>query len=169
MLNKKKKGFTLIELMIVLAIIAILAVVLIPKAGTMKDSAKSAGVSTNVNSVRAILETKVMNDKYLGDATETQAILNKTFTGENAIANPFTKDESVSAEVTVLTSDNENAIVVYDAVNGATTVNIPETIPTVTTTDGANEGVVFVMVYSDGFVVEGIDQNGDIVGQQIVK
>ena len=61
-----KKGFTLIELMIVLAIIAILAVVLVPKAGQMKDSARNAGVTTNVNAVRGALKQKLWIPNYLG-------------------------------------------------------------------------------------------------------
>lgn len=45
---KNKKGFTLIEIMIVIAIIGILAIVLIPRIGAMRDSAKLAGIDTNM-------------------------------------------------------------------------------------------------------------------------
>ena len=40
---KNRKGFTLIELMMVIAVIGILAVVLIPKISGVKDSANLAG------------------------------------------------------------------------------------------------------------------------------
>lgn len=46
-LKDKKKGFTLIELMVVMAIIAILSAVLIPKIGNMTGEAKNTGVIQN--------------------------------------------------------------------------------------------------------------------------
>lgn len=46
-LKDKKKGFTLIELMVVMAIIAILSAVLIPKIGNMTGEAKNTGVVQN--------------------------------------------------------------------------------------------------------------------------
>lgn len=58
MSNKKcKKGFTLIELIIVIAIIAILAAVAIPKFGQVK---KNASINTDIKNARTIAETTVM-------------------------------------------------------------------------------------------------------------
>lgn len=171
--NGVKKGFTLIELMIVLAIIAILAVVLIPKAGLMKDNARNAGINTNVNSVRAVLETKVSDSNYLGTtgATKVQTLLTNNFgsTGSSPMQNPFSKSVTVSAVVNSIASTDYSSsdnIVVYTP----STAGAIGTIPTPSSaTTGGNKGVVFVQVYTDGFVVEGIDSNGDVVSQQIVK
>ena len=96
----KKKGFTLIELMIVLAVIAILAVVLIPRAGAFKNNAKNAGVTTNVNAVRAILETKTGNN-FASDATKVISILDNAFNTatssvEENVINPFNNANTVA-------------------------------------------------------------------------
>jgi len=47
--RKKQKGFTLIELMIVIAVIAILAAVLIPTSNLVQNSAREAGVLAQLN------------------------------------------------------------------------------------------------------------------------
>ncbi len=50
-LNKKKKGFTLIELMAVIAIVAILAAVLVPTVSGYIDRSKKTALITQIRSV----------------------------------------------------------------------------------------------------------------------
>jgi type IV pilus assembly protein PilA len=122
----KKKGFTLIELMIVLAIIAILSVVLIPKAGILKNQAKNAGVNTNVNLVRAYLETKTGRDFFQSSkvseddkAADLLAAINAALSdGSDILTNPLGKTKAlyvVADEPTDLSSyDKGSVIVVFD-------------------------------------------------------
>jgi type IV pilus assembly protein PilA len=100
---RKKKGFTLIELMIVLAIIAILAVVLIPKAGVFKNQAKNSGVLTNVNTVRAFLETKT-GDSFIATNTDLQAALNAAFNPTGGSDGEIMKNPVSDSSSVVLTS-----------------------------------------------------------------
>jgi len=55
------KGFTLVELMIVLAVISILVIVLAPKATIFKKSARSAGINANMTYVGALTEKVIVD------------------------------------------------------------------------------------------------------------
>ena len=71
-LNKKKKGFTLIELMAVIAIVAILAAVLVPTVNGYITRAKKTGVITQARSVVNAVEvynqtgTQITNSESVG-------------------------------------------------------------------------------------------------------
>jgi len=163
-----KKGFTLIELMIVLAIIAILAVVLVPKAGQMKDNARNAGVTTNVNAVRGTLEAKVVDTNYLGNTLNTATLLTNTFpaANSNALANPFdaTCKAVGSAGYIATRSDipTTDSIEIYHPTGAVATAGT-------LTSNATNKGKVFVYVYTDGYVIFGVDSTGAVVNQAIIK
>jgi type IV pilus assembly protein PilA len=176
-----KKGFTLIELMIVLAIIAILAVVLVPKAGQMKDNARNAGVTTNVNAIRGVLEAKVVDTNYVGKSAQTKTLLINTFKGENALTNPFnTKGIAVDPNAsfgyfaTMYTAPTfaTDSIVVCSIATAVPTLATltTSTLTTVLTTKYPNnKGIVYVYVYTDGYAVFGIDSTITATNIAIIK
>ncbi|MBV7275750.1 type II secretion system protein [Clostridiaceae bacterium UIB06] len=168
-LLKKKKGFTLIELMIVLAIIAILAVVLIPKSGVFKNQSKNAGVITNVNTVRAYLETKVTNDgganSYLSStnmATAVQGAFNLSST--NVPTGTSTSEQLINP------FDNTKAsILIVDETGGTTPASLPTTDPSTITvpSTGSIAGEVVIEVYTTGYRIYGLD-NGKTPTQAFI-
>ena len=67
---KNQKGFTLIELMIVVAIIGILAAIAIPNFMTFRLKAKTSEAKSNLGSIRTCEEAyKAENDVYYAVAT----------------------------------------------------------------------------------------------------
>ena len=93
MIKRKDSGFTLIELMIVIAVIGILAVVLIPKVGTVKSQAKESGLDVNVRLVQGYAESKITmwNSNPTVDEARIQVDIVAAFSGTNkSLTNPIT-------------------------------------------------------------------------------
>ncbi|MBN2407120.1 MAG: prepilin-type N-terminal cleavage/methylation domain-containing protein [Elusimicrobia bacterium] len=75
MFTRKEKGFTLIELMIVVAIIGILAAVAIPKFADLIDRAKEAKVKGNLSAIRSAVSIYYGSNEGLAPALDNEAQL----------------------------------------------------------------------------------------------
>ena len=63
MINSKKKGFTIVELVIVIAVIAILAAVLIPTFSNLVKKANMSSDQVAVKNINTLLATEFVNEK----------------------------------------------------------------------------------------------------------
>lgn len=78
---KKKKGFTLIELIIVVAIIAILGGLVIPKLMGTQDNAKKKADITNGKVIHDAVATLITEDKItVKDSGDTEFVVDKPAT-----------------------------------------------------------------------------------------
>jgi len=95
--RKSKKGFTLIELMVVVAIIAVLALLGLRMYSTQQDKAKEAIVKANAGSVQVLIQTELVdNSAYTSAEAATDA---NDVTVMN-LQNPFDSSEDVAVALT---------------------------------------------------------------------
>ena len=84
LVNKKKKGFTLIELIIVLAVMAIIAAIAVPSYNAIKEnSARKADEQSRATVER--VATMLAADGSLDDDTANKAIAKDSKTAQNKV------------------------------------------------------------------------------------
>ena len=94
-----KKGFTIVELVIVIAVIAILAAVMIPTFGGIIDNAnKSAVLQGATSAYKSLNAVDLLNGKIEGST-----------------------DEAVDAEIDKLVAANDDLTIVYTVANDVVT------------------------------------------------
>ena len=114
---KNNKGFTLIELMIAIAIIGILALVLIPKVGGMKSQAKLAGMDTNLRISMSVIEGMITDYEATAAGaaqleTDIAARLDTNSTDKD-IKNPITGFQGVVEFDAATAPDSGNVAFTY--------------------------------------------------------
>jgi prepilin-type N-terminal cleavage/methylation domain-containing protein len=129
--GSKEKGFTLIELMMVIAIIGILAIALIPQFGNMKTAAKVTGIETNVRSVVIAISGMPAVDVIDVDLSLTMDSMSNPITNEKGVETllPTSRTDTkaiyvIDSEETIWDDDEKfnGAIVVYSHANHSTDV-----------------------------------------------
>lgn len=106
--KKKKKGFTLIELIIVIAIIGILALIAIPKFNTMRRDSQIRADIANAKTIHDTTATLITQGTVAVPASGTTPLaLSSSATGDaldivNALQNRPTAQASSNADYAVL-------------------------------------------------------------------
>lgn len=95
---RKSKAFTMIELMIVIAIVAVLSAVMVPKFKTARIESLNRGVEKNAENIVGVVEN------YLGRSINTSVTdtMLKTELDKQGLTNPASKSAAAYSIVTAL-------------------------------------------------------------------
>jgi len=120
--GKGRKGFTIVELMIVVAIIGILAAIAIPQYGIYKDRTYVVAMQSDCNSVRLAEEVYGMDKNSYTTKLSDLAVygLRNVTPGHMVVVKPV-NNIARDYKITV-SSSNSAKQVVYDSTTGQTTV-----------------------------------------------
>lgn len=143
MLNTK--GFTLIELMVVVVIIGILAAIALPNFLSMQDRAKEAEVKSNAHAIQLVVEGyKILN---VGTKPSIASV-----TIEARMKNPYIPANTGPAAVT---TENLGAVPLFGAVSAAPQGQVGYTPDIGAPTNayvitGTGKNLTYVMVLPEG-------------------
>ena len=111
-----QKGFTLVELIVVIVIIGILAAVMVPKLGGFTDKARKAGVLASANQVATAAEALYAEEGAVPSAADVKALAGVNGTlSEPAMAGAdksitFTYEETVDSATFIATRTDDGKI-----------------------------------------------------------
>jgi prepilin-type N-terminal cleavage/methylation domain-containing protein len=179
----RKKGFTLIEIMIVISIISLLSIILVPKVGAVRVESKNNKVSTNVLLVRTYLDNRSGKDSIkIGDKNDSTTLsnivnsilgdMNSNFSGSNALENPFNGSEKILSQGEIkenAPSKNASVLIYYStgALPASSDITKSNSFP-----KGEDiKGSTVVVVYGNkgGYALYGVDNYGNIISPYIIK
>lgn len=124
--TSRKAGFSLVEMLVVIAIIGIIAAIAIPNIGSLNDSARTAAAKRNAQSIASVLNAAVAAGADLGTIATSADLVDAAEAGVTPTDGAFSGKLFTSGEIDddeepsvagYLTWDSANKQVKYTGTN----------------------------------------------------
>ena len=104
-----KKGFTLIEMLVVIAIIAILVAIIIP---TVTNATKKAAAATNAANLRSLIAEA--STDYLAGSSDTTGLVSTSFAADGSVTFTVNANAPTSKAVSGVVAAGKTAVITRD-------------------------------------------------------
>ena len=121
MKKNNKKGFTLVELVIVVAVMAVLVAVAIPTVGSITNSAKAAVADSNARTIESVLKLAEANIANTKDAESGSMVATYTLTKDD-VTKAITDAKLGIEEGTFYYSTTSGSVTTDEPAEGATDI-----------------------------------------------
>lgn len=148
MKKKLKKGFTLVELVIVIAVIAILSAVLIPTFGNVIGNAKESAAKSEVSNTITQYTTNQASNELPSDLPKEGYII--LFKSEQTVAGTNYSASYADANISYVFSYNNGKL---ETVKNPKVTIVPATATTTITLKLTGDGITGVNLKIDGLAV----------------
>jgi prepilin-type N-terminal cleavage/methylation domain-containing protein len=133
-MNKRKNGFTLVELLVVIAVVGVLIALLLPVLATARKNASKAKCANNLSQIKRLLDTYTAeNSGKMPGETNWRALLDTEMKGVSEIFQCPTSETSPSYSVNKKVTSAADLDVYLSQVNNTST--------TIFVCDGINNSV----------------------------
>lgn len=115
--NARKAGFSLVEMLVVIAVIGVIAAIAIPNIGSINESAKNATAQRNAQTVASVLNAAVAAG-YTILASTGQGLVDEAESGVTIVGGAFDGKKFSSGDINDEEEDEAAAKLSLDAATG---------------------------------------------------